>query len=211
MGKGEKKQEEQEREGEEPEALKKAGKKCGLAYCSTKVFSNGELSNIIAAKKSGDILYQYMMGKIYIGTGTALILREAWESIGGYDESFKRHQDWEFFARVLNKYEAVAVPDAYFNRYITNRNLTKRADILETYCDHYIAFLKNYDFRISKNKLRNVINLNNSRIALKSLKEKNIKRCVKTLAKYDNFIMSYMSFISLCVSVCINKIMGNKS
>lgn len=193
------------------EALKKAGKKCGLAYCSTKVFSNGELSNIIAAKKSGDILYRYMMGKIYIGTGTALILREAWESLGGYDESFKRHQDWEFFARVLNKYEAVAVPDAYFNRYITNRNLKKRADILETYCDHYIAFLKNYDFRISKNKLRNVINQNNSRIALQCLKEKNVKKCKQVLLKYDNAVRAYLSFALFCVSVCIDKFTGKKS
>ena len=192
-------------------ALSEPDKKYGIAYCSTKVFADGKLSNVIKAEESGDILYRYMMGKVYMGTGTALLLREAWESLGGYDESFVRHQDWEFFARVLNKYEAVAVADVYFNRYITNRNLPKKLDVLEKYADHYIAFLQRYDFRLPKGKVKNVIHKCNARIALRCLKEKDIKRFIGTLSKYDTFFRAFVSFVLFTVSVCIDRVKGKKS
>lgn len=193
------------------EALNHPDKAYGIAYCSTKVFVDGKLSNTVNAHKSGDILYDYMMGRIYMGTGTALMKREAWESLGGYDESFIRHQDWEFFARVLNKYEAIAVPDVFFNRYITNRNLPKKTDVLEKHADHYIAFLKQYTFRLPKRKIRNVINRNNARIALRIIKEKDIKRFVKTLSKYDNLPRAFAAFVCFAFSVCIDKLTGKKT
>lgn len=192
-------------------ALSNTQNKVGIAYCSTRVFSNGELSNTILAKKSGNILYEYLMGRIYMGTGTALLIREAWETLGGYDESFIRHQDWEFFSRVLNKYDAIAVPDAYFNRYITNRNLPKKLDTLEKYSDHYIEFLKKYDFSLSKQRIRNVINRNNSRIALLCLKQKDFKRFIMTLSKHDHFFIAFISFVLFVGSVCKDKIIGKKS
>lgn len=192
-------------------ALNTIDKSYGIAYCSTKVFENGKLSNIIEAKESGDILYRYMLGKVYIGTGTALIFREVWESLGGYDESFVRHQDWEFFARVLDKYDAIAVPNAYFNRYITNRNLPKKLDVLEKHTDHYIKFLKKYDFRLPKSKMNRIINMNNSRIALYCLKNKDYKRFFKVLTKYTNLFVSLVAFVRFGVSVCADRIIGKRS
>lgn len=192
-------------------ALCDPDRKYGISYCSTKVFIDGKVSNTIRARESGDILYRYMMGKVYMGTGTALMIREAWESLGGYDESFVRHQDWEFFARVLNKYEAVAVPDAYFNRFITNRNLPQNLDVLEKYCDHYVSFLKRYQFRISNRRIRNVINRNNARIALRCIKEKDISRLMRTLSKYDKLPNACISFACFCFSVCADRIIGKKT
>lgn len=193
------------------EALEKKGKKYGIAYCSSKVYANGELSNIILAKKSGDILYEYMMGKVYIGTGTALLLREAWESLGGYDESFVRHQDWEFFSRVLNKYYAIATPDTYFNRYITNRNRPQNIQLSEKYADHYIEFLRSYDFRLPQKKLMKVVNRNNSRVALAYVKSGDIKGFAHTIRKYDNTIHAFFSFVSFTITVCVDKLRGKKS
>lgn len=193
------------------EALESEPGKYGISYCSTKVWLDGSLSNTIVAEKSGDILYEYMMGKVYMGTGTALMLREIWVKLGGYDESFVRHQDWEFFSRVLNEYDAIAVPDAYFNRYITNRNLPKNLKTLEAHADHYICFLRKYKFRLSKRQIRNVINKNNSRIALRCIKEKNIRKFITTLNKYDNFFVACISFVVFIFSVCYDKITGKKS
>ena len=192
-------------------ALESEPGKYGISYCSTKVWLDENLSNTIVAEKSGDILYDYMMGKVYMGTGTALMLREVWVKLGGYDESFVRHQDWEFFSRVLNEYDAIAVPDAYFNRYITNRNLPKNLSTLEAHADHYISFLREYKFRLSKRQIRNVINKNNSRIALGCIKEKNIRKFITTLNKYDNFFVACISFVVFIFSVCCDKITGKKS
>ena len=193
------------------EALEQTPGKYGLSYCSTKVWMGDKLSNTIFAQKSGDILYPYMMGKVYMGTGTVLMLRDVWIKLGGYDESFIRHQDWEFFARILNEYDAIAVRDVYFNRYITNRNLPKKLNTLEMHMDHYLSFLKKYDFRLSKNQMRNVINMNNSRIALRCLKEKNIKKFINTLNKYDNFVVACIAFLFFLLNVCKDKMIGKRS
>ncbi|POP30351.1 glycosyltransferase family 2 protein [Lactonifactor longoviformis] len=192
-------------------ALQDVGCKYGIAYCSTRVFYDNKLSNIIKVKKNGDILYDYLLGKVYMGTGTALMVRDAWESLGGYNESFVRHQDWEFFARVLDKYDAIAVDNVYFNRYITNRNLPQNIDLTEKYADHYIEFLKRYPFHIPNRQIRKVINMNNSRIALCCIREKQYKRFFKVMSKYDNIVQAYSSFVRFMLLVCFQKLIGRKS
>lgn len=193
------------------EALENGNGAYGLAYCSTKVYMGNRFSNIIKATQSGDILEKYIFGKIYIGTGTALMIREAWESIGGYDESFARHQDWEFFARVLNKYNAVAVDGTYFHRYIINRNLPKNLEVLDKNMEHYISFLKEYPFRLSVKTMRRVVNLNNSKTALLCLKNKNYKLFHEVMRRHDNLLIAYVAFIEFAFCALFDKLRGKKS
>lgn len=193
------------------QALEKAGGNYGLAYCSTKVYCGGKLSNTIKATKSGDILEKYLFGKIYIGTGTALIIREAWESVGGYDESFSRHQDWEFFARILNEYNAVAVEDTYFYRYILNRNSSKNIDVLDKNMKHYIEFLKEYPFRLPRKTIQKVINLNNSKTALICIKNKDYKRFKEVLSRHDKTFEAYKAFAGFVLRAAFDKLIGKKS
>lgn len=191
--------------------LEKSGGKYGMAYCSSRIYANKKLSNIITATDSGDILFKYLMGKVYIGTGTALLRRDAWESLGGYNESFVRHQDWEFFSRVLNNYYAIATPDTYFNRYITNRNTPQDIKTLEKYADYYIEFLQKYNFRISDRMIKKVIRRNNSRVALAYIRNRNIKEALRVLKKYDKLLFSIIPFLSFTLSVCSDKLSGRKS
>lgn len=193
------------------EALENGNGTYGLAYCSTKVYLGDQFSNIITATQSGDILEKYLFGKIYIGTGTALLIREAWESIGGYDESFARHQDWEFFARVLNKYHAIAVDGTYFHRYIVNRNLPKRLDVLDKNMEHYISFLKEYPFRLSSKTMRKVVNLNNSKTALICLKKKEYKLFREVMRRHDNLLGAYVAFFEFTFCALFDKLRGKKS
>lgn len=192
-------------------ALQTAGSEYAMAYCSTKVYYNGTLSNTIIAKRSGNILYPYMMGSVYIGTGTALLRKSAWEAVGGYDETFVRHQDWEFFARVLNAYKAVATPTAYFERFIINRNLPSNTEVAEKYMDHYIAFLQTYAFDLAKAKRRSVINRNNARIALKYLKARNKDRFFETMRKYDKAPWAYGALLRFGIVCVWNALIGKKS
>lgn len=193
------------------QAIEAGNGKFGLAYCSTKVYFGEQFSNIIKATQSGDILKKYLLGKIYIGTGTALIIREAWESVGGYDESFARHQDWEFFARILNKYNAISVDGTYFHRYIINRNLPKGFDVLDKNIEHYIAFLNEYPFRLSRKTIKKVINLNNSKTALICLKNKDYHQFRKVLHRHDNLAKAYWAFSCFVLNAFVDKLRGKKS
>lgn len=192
-------------------ALENSTDEYGIAYCSTKVFEGDKLSNVVEAHRSGDILLDYLIGKIYIGTGTALLKKCVWEKLGGYDESFVRHQDWEFFSRVLNAYKAIATPTTYFYRYITNRNAPKDINRLEVFADHYIDFLMKYPFRLSKKQIKKVVNRNNSRVALMCIKQKDMPRFFKVMKKYDSFICSYAAFVKFSCCVVLDKVRGIKT
>jgi len=182
-----------------------------ISYVSSKIYVNDTLSNIIYARKSGSHLYDFLMNRIYMGTGTVLLRREAYDAVGGYDESFVRHQDWEFFARILNQYQCVAVEDAYFNRYITNRNTPANIATAEKYMDHYIAFLKSYPFSLSKRQTRKLVNYNNAKIALQYLKTKKFNDFWRVLRKYDTIFAAGVQFVLFAVTAVCDKAAGKKS
>lgn len=192
-------------------ALENSSSEYGISYTSSKIYCDDVLSNIISAKKSGNLLYDFMMGKIYMGTGTVLLKKTAWEAVGGYDESFVRHQDWEFFARILNSYKCIAVEDAYFNRYITNRNLPANIKLAEKYMDHYIEFVKKYDFNLTQGQKRKIINMNNSRIAIKYFIARDFGEFGRILKKYDNAVRAFGAFMFFFISACVDKLKGRKS
>lgn len=55
----------------------------------------------------GDLL----SGNIDYGAGSTLMLKRCViDDIGGFDTSFKRHQDWEFLIRVFRKYKIAFIP-----------------------------------------------------------------------------------------------------
>ncbi len=55
---------------------------------------------------------QLLLGEVRFNSSTMLMDREAYLSIGGFDESYLRHQDWEFSIRFLKKYRMVlSCPD----------------------------------------------------------------------------------------------------
>ena len=47
-----------------------------------------------------------MMNKSYDGTASVLMRKDILQDLQGYDESFIRHQDREFFARILDQYKS---------------------------------------------------------------------------------------------------------
>lgn len=182
-----------------------------ISYVSSKIYANNTLSNIIWARKSGSVLYEFLLNRIYMGTGTVLLRREAYDAVGGYDESFVRHQDWEFLARVLNHYQCAAVKDAYFNRFITNRNISANVALAEKYMDHYIAFLKTFPFSLSKHQMRKVVNYNNAKIALQYLKERDFTNFLRVLHKYDRIISAGWHFAMFAFAAIWDKAFGKKS
>lgn len=73
-------------------------------------------------KHKNDFMYYYMMDINYFNTTAILFKANLLKEIGGFDDSFKRHQDWEVCCRVLSKYDAVTVSEPLMVRYLENRN-----------------------------------------------------------------------------------------
>ena len=181
-----------------------------FSYSSSKICENNSLSNIIKAKKDGTILYDYLMGRIYIGTGTVLLRRKVFEEMKGYDETFSRHQDWEFYTRILNKYKAISNSHCFFIRYICNRNTPKEIEKFEKNMKYFIDFLKNQKLSLPKRKVDKVIRRYNNSIAIKYLKKLDLKN-VNRLLKETGFFKSALSFAIYILKTVLFKMRGIKS
>lgn len=62
--------------------------------------------------KSKNLMRDLLLEKVAFNSSTMLFFRDAFLSIGGFDERFRRHQDWEFSIRFLSKYKMLLAAEA---------------------------------------------------------------------------------------------------
>lgn len=137
-----------------------------IVYCSfIDIDQNGKETTIIA-EKNGDILIYSLLDQIKVATSLFMVRKSAYDEVNGFDESFRRHQDWEFVARVSSKYKADYVPDVLVIKHSICRNIATNPETMEKnrmhylnklspiidsmkqrkkiYCYHYLCFVKVY-------------------------------------------------------------------
>lgn len=72
-------------------------------YCDTVIQSGSNILKRINPEKVYD-LSDILLEKVFFNTSTVLFRRTVIEELGGFDESFRRHQDWELYIRYLRKH-----------------------------------------------------------------------------------------------------------
>lgn len=78
----------------------------GGCYCDTELISiKNNTKNIYPCLLSGDLTVGMLMESIFFNTSTLLIRRQVMENLNGFNESYKRHQDWEFLVRFFRHYK----------------------------------------------------------------------------------------------------------
>ena len=105
-------------------------------------------------------LFNILLHRFSIGTSAFLIRRTVWNSLGGFDEEFKRHQDWEFFARVIAKYKIKAVNINASVRHLTFRNTPSDTSIIVSYRNFYLQKMQPLIAVLPKKQQREVVVLN---------------------------------------------------
>ena len=107
---------------------------CGLTYCQRDMYVNGKRTTVKHAINSDNYLFDLLTHKVGISSGTLMVRRNIWEQVGGFDESLRRQQDYEFTARVA------ACCDIYPDDFL---GLKKRV----TYRNNAKTFAKDFEFR----------------------------------------------------------------
>lgn len=95
----------------------------GACFCNTKLIYKHHVS-FWCNSKEGKLAEDVLCGKAHFNTSTVLFKREAIENIKGFDETFRRHQDWELYVRFFRKYEMVnACKDPLLVKYVTQTSV----------------------------------------------------------------------------------------
>ena len=139
----------------------------GVTFCGMHIV-RGKIEEDIIAKHEGDVLIDFLMGRMRVGSSLIMIKRSVYEEFNGFDESFKRHQDWEFLTRIFTKYKLASTHQIGVVKINLDRNsatnpqkfennriyfLEKMARIIdslpqknskEIYDEHYSSIAKEY-------------------------------------------------------------------
>lgn len=150
--------------------LQSLDKAWGASYTGYQLLKENGNNQISTEKRCGDCYIDALMRTMFMGSGSNLLLRKSVvDEVQGYDETFKRNQDIEFLARVLEKYKLAYVDEVLLTIYQEGNRREHTFEELESYTMHYI---RRFTERISKlspkdrKRVNAVISLERFRVAL---------------------------------------------
>jgi glycosyltransferase involved in cell wall biosynthesis len=105
------------------EALQEAGEAAGVAFAGNRQLdSEGNTIDVHLPRTDGDVSEPILHGN-YIGSFSGMLMRrELSETVGLLDEQFPAWQDWEYFVRLAQHTEFVAVPEPLVCRYVDHED-----------------------------------------------------------------------------------------
>lgn len=149
--------------------------KCyGMVICSGYVVKSSGIGYKLDIV-TRDILYNLLSGKLRFNSSMMMIRRDSFESIGGFDESFRRHQDWEFCARILSQNKAKIVPEHLVVKYLLDRNVPKDPNQAVEYRIYFLEKNKDIIQRLGNKKAKQIVSFHYRDLALNFLLVKDIK------------------------------------
>jgi len=171
----------------------------GMVYCSNEVYRGDKKVSEAHVYKSGYVFGDILKCSIQISTPSMLVRREAYDSIGGFDESFRRHQDLEFLVRLTNRYKAQAMDFIGFRIYITNRNSARSFEQMYQWREHYLNKMMPYIQQLPKKEQKNILIYQRLSAAFQLVKDKRFKeyilQCAKIKPGYRFFVSWYRNIM----------------
>ncbi len=77
-------------------------------------------------------LQRAMLEEPQLAPSTVIVRRDAFEAVGGFDESLRLTEDWDLWVRLLDRYEAAVLPEILCNR----RNYYHSPDAMLAACNN---------------------------------------------------------------------------
>ena len=160
-----------------------------VTYCACDIYYRDKKVGESKAEKSGKLLYECLTHQIQIASTSMLIRKSAYLSIGGFDESFRRHQDWEFIARMASKYALKADNFIGFRRYLELRNKLGTPEVYKERRMYYLEKMAPLIESLTLKQQKEIIVGNKMEVAFMFLKQK----------RYKDFLKEYREIAPGCL------------
>lgn len=158
--------------------LQHKGKGYDVCYTGLRInYPNGK-KEIQCQNDEGYIHIKVLKRKIHAPSSVLLFSKKVAEEIGGFDESFKRHQDWEFLDRLSKVTKVAVVSEPLVERIICKRNSASNATKYAENREYYLKKMESYFNVLSNNDKKEIYFFHYKNIAKEYLKEKKIKKAL---------------------------------
>ena len=124
------------------EALLRKDDGYAFVLTSYRTIRTGFLDENVILDFDGDILEEYLKKKYQSPSSVILAKKSAIEKIGFWDETFLRHQDWEFLARMSFVFKGCSVKKVTVDKYVLQRNYPSNPDVFRDRRLHYLNTVK---------------------------------------------------------------------
>ncbi|MDB9281516.1 glycosyltransferase family 2 protein [Halorubrum ezzemoulense] len=132
--------------------LDNSGDDIGAVFTSFRVYEDGSLSDITVAP-SGRVGFQDIIEENSIGGFSCItIKRSVFESIEQLDEDLPSSQDYDFFIRLLNSYDAIGIEKPLLEYYLSDNSISTN---IERKIDGQIQIEKKHGNVLSDKRLAN--------------------------------------------------------
>lgn len=161
------------------EVMKALSDDYALSYTSFELYSGSKLISTFHANKDGYLLYEVLMHSFEIPTSSMMIKRRVIEEINGFDETFRRHQDWEFLARIAANYKIQCCVRLGYKRHLAFRNSPSNPNLYKEYRMYWLDKMEPYIKLLDTKQRKNVFLSNRMDVLFNYLKCRDIKAAMK--------------------------------
>lgn len=176
------------------EKLEHSSANVGACYCNWAWYNENKLKKSNKELGEGNLLESMLLMKNIICGGSSLLIRSSvYIEMNGFDESFRRHQDWEFLIRFFRKYEIALVDEILLYIHIESRIFTTNPKIVEQVRLKYINTFKK-DINLCK-RANEIYMLQYLAISIAYFRNGNFKSGYKWLNKASKY--HFVGFLNL--------------
>lgn len=177
----------------------------GLVYCSYIDISNSGKQTTEIACRRGYILEYSLLDRVKVATSLFMVKRSVFLKLNGFDGSFRRHQDWEFVARLTARYKVDYVDEICVIKHSIDRNVPKKVDDVEKYRLHYLNKLNKIIEQLSRHMQKKVYCYHYLCFVKEYVKQHNYIKFFEYLRKSKAPFMYIFMFTRDCFKSSINK------
>lgn len=150
----------------------------GMMVGSVKVIE-GNYESVSKGEFKKDFLYEYLSHQADACSSTVMVRSRVLGTVKEWDESFRRHQDWEFFARVAASFNVFCIDNIGVLKYKYDNNLPKDGKVAEEYRAHYLSKMQPLIQRYTPRQQKKIYFSNYIDVGKVYLKNKNIKNAIR--------------------------------
>lgn len=139
-----------------------------------------------------DYRYEILMNNITPQTSSLMLKRYCIIELNGFNESYFRHQDYEFLLRFLEKFNLGLIPEVLYERRNNGVDNNPNGDNFKKIKD---KFLKDFNYIIIKEKYnsKKIYAKNYAMVVYAYLKNKQIKKRIYIIVTNEEFISYLLS------------------
>lgn len=175
--------------------MESKGSEYALCYTGMLMHYQNGKDRILLCEEEGNIFRKAILRMVHAQTSEFLVRREKTLEIGGFDESFRRHQDWEFFDRMAFFYKIAVVPEICIDKYIYMRTSAKNPKQFEENRLFYLDKMKFYIDHLEKTDRKYLYVFHYRSICREYLKTKNIMKAFHYFFKCGNPMKTCISLV----------------